>query len=72
MGKYQVKRDVREFLSFGCRSNFMFYPHEETHSTKHRIFFENIITKKDLYHVVKEIKEMRYTMIRKLFQQSRP
>ena len=35
-------------------------------------FFENIITKKDLYHVVKEIKEMRYTMIRKLFQQSRP
>ena len=35
-------------------------------------FFENIITKKDLYHVVKEIKEMRYTMIRKLFKQSRP
>ena len=34
VGKYKVKRDVREFLSFSCHSNFMLYPHEETHSTK--------------------------------------
>ena len=33
VGKYNVKRDVVEFLSFSCHSNFMFYPHEETYKT---------------------------------------
>ena len=43
VGKYNVKRDVVEFLSFSCHSNFMFYPHEETYKTG---FFENIIRKR--------------------------
>ena len=34
VGKYKIKSDVRKFLSFSCHSNFMLYPHEETHSTK--------------------------------------
>ena len=34
VGRYKIKRDVRKFLSFSCHSNFMLYPHEETHSTK--------------------------------------
>ena len=41
VGKYKVKRDVSEFLSLSCHSNFMLYPHEETNSTKHRIFWKH-------------------------------
>ena len=32
------KRDVGEFLSLSCHSNFMLYPHEKTNSTKPKIF----------------------------------